>query len=91
MKPDLPDRLAAIRETVSEWDAPITAAEDLAEAAVELRRLQLLLNTITKDAEWCGYVTDDVAMNVRLWNLPRCDGRRSENLIEAATAAGGDE
>lgn len=56
-KEDLPERLMAIRETVSEWDAPITAQEDLEAAASELKHTRIL---IKEAREVRGYTTDEL-------------------------------
>lgn len=62
-----------------------------AELADHLHRIELAesaLARITDGAEWCGIMRDGVAINVHLWHLPHCDGRKG-SLLEAAQAAEG--
>jgi hypothetical protein len=56
--PNLPIRLQAIAETVSEWDAPITAREDLDAAAGVIRRL--LHYRVCRDCGHGDYYKDNV-------------------------------
>jgi hypothetical protein len=39
---DLPERLRRIAETVDDWNAPITARDDLTRAADEIERLRAM-------------------------------------------------
>ena len=57
------------------------------EAAKEIERLQGIVDTITKDAKWCGWKDSSVPANVHLWKLPHCDGRQGATLLEVAEKA----
>ena len=59
----------------------ITCSWKIAEAEIE--RLQAIVETITRGAKWCGWQAGTVTANVKLWNIPNCDGRHG-TLLEAA-------
>jgi hypothetical protein len=52
----------------------------------EVERLTAILHVITDGSGRCGWLSENTAVNVHLWNLPHCDGPQG-TLLEAAEAA----
>ena len=78
---------ALVRLPSGQHDTMFFVPPSAAEAMIaEIKRLTAIVDRITKDAEWCGWVGESAAFNVNLWRLPHCDGRNG-TLLEAANAA----